>query len=159
VINEIQASVADRPFIDEAHTLIGAGGSAGAGDAANLLKPALARGELRTIAATTWAEYKKYFEKDAALARRFQVVKIEEPDEDKDDDDAGHRPLCREQGGTDRPCGIGAPSHRYTRRQLPDKSSACCGLRQVAIGYHQPCRGGGGQPAHRPDRAGGKDSG
>ncbi len=66
-------------FIDEAHTLIGAGGSAGQGDAANLLKPALARGELRTIAATTWAEYKKYFEKDAALTRRFQTVKIEEP--------------------------------------------------------------------------------
>ncbi len=66
-------------FIDEAHTMIGAGGAAGQGDAANLLKPALARGELRTIAATTWAEYKKYFEKDAALARRFQVVKVEEP--------------------------------------------------------------------------------
>jgi len=68
-------------FIDEAHQLIGAGGSQGQGDAANLLKPALARGELRTIAATTWAEYKKYFEKDAALTRRFQVVKVEEPTE------------------------------------------------------------------------------
>ncbi|HEX7832941.1 MAG TPA: type VI secretion system ATPase TssH [Thermoanaerobaculia bacterium] len=68
-------------FIDEAHTLIGAGGAAGQGDAANLLKPALARGELRTIAATTWSEYKKYFEKDPALTRRFQVVKVEEPDE------------------------------------------------------------------------------
>ena len=68
-------------FIDEAHTLIGAGGAAGQADAANLLKPALARGELRTIAATTWAEYKQYFEKDAALTRRFQVVKVEEPDE------------------------------------------------------------------------------
>jgi len=68
-------------FIDEAHTMIGAGGAAGQGDAANLLKPALARGELRTIAATTWSEYKKYFEKDAALARRFQVVKVEEPAE------------------------------------------------------------------------------
>jgi type VI secretion system protein VasG len=68
-------------FIDEAHTMIGAGGQAGQNDAANLLKPALARGELRTIAATTWSEYKKYFEKDAALARRFQVVKVEEPDE------------------------------------------------------------------------------
>ena len=66
-------------FIDEAHTMIGAGGQAGQNDAANLLKPALARGELRTIAATTWSEYKKYFEKDAALARRFQVVKVEEP--------------------------------------------------------------------------------
>jgi type VI secretion system protein VasG len=70
-------------FIDEAHTMIGAGGAAGQGDAANLLKPALARGELRTLAATTWSEYKKYFEKDAALARRFQVVKVDEPDEPK----------------------------------------------------------------------------
>jgi type VI secretion system protein VasG len=68
-------------FIDEAHTLIGAGGAAGQGDAANLLKPALARGELRTLAATTWSEYRKYFEKDPALARRFQLVKIEEPSE------------------------------------------------------------------------------
>ncbi|OJW18685.1 MAG: ClpV1 family T6SS ATPase [Planctomycetales bacterium 71-10] len=83
VIAEVKASaVPIIVFIDEAHTLIGAGGSAGQGDAANLLKPALARGELRTIAATTWAEYKKYFEKDAALARRFQVVKVEEPRED-----------------------------------------------------------------------------
>jgi type VI secretion system protein VasG len=82
VIEEVKAS--PKPiilFIDEAHTLIGAGGAAGQGDAANLLKPALARGELRTIAATTWAEYKKYFEKDAALTRRFQVVKVEEPAE------------------------------------------------------------------------------
>ena len=84
VIEEVQAS--EKPiilFIDEAHTLIGAGGSAGTGDAANLLKPALARGTLRTIAATTWAEYKKYFEKDPALTRRFQVVKIDEPDDEK----------------------------------------------------------------------------
>ena len=82
VIDEVKAS--PKPiimFIDEAHQLIGAGGSAGQGDAANLLKPALARGELRTIAATTWAEYKKYFEKDAALTRRFQVVKVDEPSE------------------------------------------------------------------------------
>ncbi len=83
VIDEVKA--AQPPvilFIDEAHTMIGAGGTAGQNDAANLLKPALARGELRTIAATTWAEYKKYFEKDAALARRFQVVKVEEPSEE-----------------------------------------------------------------------------
>ena len=83
VIHEVQAST--HPiimFIDEAHTLIGAGGQAGQNDAANLLKPALARGELRTIAATTWAEYKQYFEKDAALSRRFQVVKVEEPTEE-----------------------------------------------------------------------------
>ena len=82
VIEETKAS--PKPiilFIDEAHTLIGAGGAAGQNDAANLLKPALARGELRTIAATTWAEYKKYFEKDAALTRRFQTVKVEEPSE------------------------------------------------------------------------------
>lgn len=84
VIAEVKASA--EPiimFIDEAHTLIGAGGKEGQGDAANLLKPALARGELRTIAATTWAEYKKYFERDPALTRRFQVVKIEEPSEEK----------------------------------------------------------------------------
>jgi type VI secretion system protein VasG len=84
VIDEVQAS--PKPiilFVDEAHTLIGAGGAAGTGDAANLLKPALARGTLRTIAATTWAEYKKHIEKDPALTRRFQVVKVEEPTEDK----------------------------------------------------------------------------
>lgn len=83
VINEIKAS--EHPiilFVDEAHTLIGAGAQSGQGDAANLLKPALARGELRTIAATTWAEYKKYFEQDAALARRFQAIKIDEPTEE-----------------------------------------------------------------------------
>ena len=84
VIDEVQAS--PQPivlFIDEVHTLVGAGGAAGTGDAANLLKPALARGTLRTIGATTWAEYKKYIEKDPALTRRFQTVKIEEPTEDK----------------------------------------------------------------------------
>ncbi len=82
LIEEVKASPTPIIlFIDEAHTMIGAGGQAGQGDAANLLKPALARGELRTIAATTWSEYKKYFEKDAALARRFQVVKVEEPSE------------------------------------------------------------------------------
>ncbi|MES9831278.1 MAG: type VI secretion system ATPase TssH [Candidatus Thiodiazotropha sp. DIVDIV] len=84
VIEEVQSS--EKPiilFIDEAHTLIGAGGSAGTGDAANLLKPALARGTLRTVAATTWAEYKKYIEKDPALTRRFQVVQVDEPDEDR----------------------------------------------------------------------------
>jgi type VI secretion system protein VasG len=84
VIDEVQAS--PRPiilFVDEAHTLIGAGGAAGTGDAANLLKPALARGTLRTIAATTWAEYKKHIEKDPALTRRFQVVQVPEPSEDK----------------------------------------------------------------------------
>ncbi|MEO5795083.1 MAG: type VI secretion system ATPase TssH [Rhodoferax sp.] len=83
VIDEVKKSPhAIILFIDEAHTMIGAGGQAGQNDAANLLKPALARGELRTIAATTWSEYKKYFEKDAALARRFQVIKVEEPSEE-----------------------------------------------------------------------------
>src|SRR6202008_4446468 len=84
VIDEVQSST--KPiilFIDEAHTLIGAGGAAGTGDAANLLKPALARGKLRTIAATTWAEYKKHIEKDPALTRRFQVVQVGEPSEEK----------------------------------------------------------------------------
>ena len=84
VIEEVQAS--EKPiiiFIDEAHTLVGAGGAAGTGDAANLLKPALARGTLRTVAATTWAEYKKYIEKDPALTRRFQVVQVGEPSEEK----------------------------------------------------------------------------
>ena len=115
-------------FIDEAHTMIGAGGQAGQGDAANLLKPALARGELRTIAATTWSEYKKYFEKDAALARRFQVVKVEEPTE----------PVCMVMlRSTVTPLekhhkvrildsGVEAAvklSHRYLAgRQLPDKA-------------------------------------
>ena len=92
VIEEVQSS--PKPiilFIDEAHTLIGAGGAAGTGDAANLLKPALARGTLRTIAATTWAEYKKYFEKDPALTRRFQVVQVDEPSEEKADPDDARR--------------------------------------------------------------------
>ncbi|MGD8360023.1 MAG: type VI secretion system ATPase TssH [Gemmatimonadota bacterium] len=83
LIEEVKSSPAPIIlFIDEAHTMIGAGGAAGQGDAANLLKPALARGELRTIAATTWSEYKKYFEKDPALARRFQLVKVDEPEEE-----------------------------------------------------------------------------
>ena len=81
VIDEVQSSPTPIIlFIDEAHTLIGAGGAAGTGDAANLLKPALARGTLRTIAATTWSEYRQYFEKDPALTRRFQPIQIGEPD-------------------------------------------------------------------------------
>jgi len=129
VIEEVRAS--PRPivlFIDEAHTMIGAGGAAGQGDAANLLKPALARGELRTIAATTWAEYKKYFEKDPALARRFQVIKVEEPDEaaaiamlrglvPKLERHHGVRILEEAVGEAVR------LSHRYIAgRQLPDKA-------------------------------------
>ncbi|MEG5483186.1 type VI secretion system ATPase TssH [Enterobacter kobei] len=83
VIDAVQQSpVPVLLFIDEAHTLIGSGNQAGGADAANLLKPALARGELRTIAATTWSEYKQYFERDAALERRFQMVKVDEPDDD-----------------------------------------------------------------------------
>ena len=115
-------------FIDEAHTLIGAGGQAGQGDAANLLKPALARGELRTIAATTWAEYKKYFEKDAALTRRFQVVKVEEPGEAAAIDmmrgmvpmlEKHHRVRILDEAVQESV----RLSHRYIPgRQLPDKS-------------------------------------
>jgi len=115
-------------FIDEAHTMIGAGGSAGQGDAANLLKPALARGELRTIAATTWSEYKKYFEKDAALARRFQVVKVEEPTEDQcmvmmrgitAPLEAHHKVRILDEAVA---AGVRL-SHRYLAgRQLPDKA-------------------------------------
>jgi type VI secretion system protein VasG len=145
VIEEVRSSA--QPivlFIDEAHTMIGAGGQAGQNDAANLLKPALARGELRTIAATTWAEYKKYFEKDPALSRRFQVVKVDEPDEeiairmmrgmrDKLESHHGVRLLDEAVVESVR------LSHRYIAgRQLPDKSvsvldTACA---KVAIGQN-----------------------
>jgi type VI secretion system protein VasG len=129
VIEEVKSSPTPIiMFIDEAHTLIGAGGQAGQGDAANLLKPALARGELRTIAATTWAEYKKYFERDAALARRFQVVKVEEPDEAVAIDmmrglvstlESHHNVLIMNDGVVD----AVKLSHRYiSGRQLPDKA-------------------------------------
>ncbi len=143
VMDEVKGSA--QPiilFIDEAHTMIGAGGQAGQNDAANLLKPALARGELRTIAATTWAEYKKYFEKDAALARRFQVVKVEEPDEEKAT--AMMRGLAESLENHHRVRILAEAveeavklSHRYiSGRQLPDKSvsvldTACA---RVAIG-------------------------
>src|SRR5204863_6266873 len=129
VIDEVQAS--PKPiilFIDEAHTLIGAGGSAGQGDAANLLKPALARGTLRTIAATTWGEYKKYFEKDPALTRRFQVIKVEEPSEER----AvlmirGLSPVLEKHHKVDvldeALVAAAQLSHRYIpARQLPDKA-------------------------------------
>jgi type VI secretion system protein VasG len=115
-------------FIDEAHTLIGAGGQAGQGDAANLLKPALARGELRTIAATTWSEYKKYFEKDPALTRRFQVVKVEEPDEnDALDMLRGIAPHLESHHGVrildEAVRSAVSLSHRYLpERRLPDKA-------------------------------------
>jgi type VI secretion system protein VasG len=145
VIDEVQAS--PKPiilFIDEAHTLVGAGGAAGTGDAANLLKPALARGTLRTIGATTWAEYKKYIEKDPALTRRFQVVQVDEPDEHKailmmrgiaSMLEKHHRVQVLDEA-------IEAAvklSHRYIpARQLPDKAvslldTACA---RVAISQH-----------------------
>jgi type VI secretion system protein VasG len=145
VIEEVQSS--PKPiilFIDEAHTLIGAGGAAGTGDAANLLKPALARGNLRTVAATTWAEYKKYFEKDPALTRRFQVVQVQEPSEEKtilmmrgvaSTLEAHHRVQILDEA-------LEAAvrlSHRYIpARQLPDKAvslmdTACA---RVAVSQH-----------------------
>lgn len=145
IIDEVQTSV--KPiilFIDEIHTLVGAGGAAGTGDAANLLKPALARGTLRTIGATTWSEYKKYIEKDPALTRRFQAIQVDEPDEDKAiamlrgitaNLEAHHNILLLDEA-------ISAAvklSHRYIpARQLPDKAislldTACA---RVAISQH-----------------------
>lgn len=145
VIDEVQSST--KPivlFIDEVHTLVGAGGAAGTGDAANLLKPALARGTLRTIGATTWAEYKKYIEKDPALTRRFQTVKIDEPTEDKavlmmrgivSIMEKHHRVQVLD-AALDAAVKL---SHRYIAdRQLPDKSvslldTACA---RVAVSHH-----------------------
>jgi type VI secretion system protein VasG len=145
VIDEVQSS--PKPiilFIDEAHTLIGAGGAAGTGDAANLLKPALARGTLRTVAATTWAEYKKYFEKDPALTRRFQVVQVDEPSEEKailmmrgiaSPLEKHHRVQILDEA-------IDAAvrlSHRYIpARQLPDKSVSLLdtAAARVAVSQH-----------------------
>ncbi|WP_447992211.1 type VI secretion system ATPase TssH [Achromobacter spanius] len=145
VIDEVQASV--RPivlFIDEIHTLVGAGGAAGTGDAANLLKPALARGQLRTIGATTWSEYKKHIEKDPALSRRFQVVQVHEPDEARafnmlrglaETLQAHHGVLLLDEAIT----AAVSLSHRYIpARQLPDKAvalldTACA---RVAISQH-----------------------
>ncbi len=129
LIEEVKASpVPIILFIDEAHNMIGAGGQAGQNDAANLLKPALARGEMRTIAATTWSEYKKYFEKDPALARRFQVVKVEEPIEDQcsvmlrgivPSLEKHHQVRILDEGLTS----AVKLSHRYLAgRQLPDKA-------------------------------------
>ncbi len=128
VISEVKNSA--EPvilFIDEAHTMIGAGGKEGQGDAANLLKPALARGELRTIAATTWAEYKKYFERDPALTRRFQVVKVEEPSEARAIDmmramapmlQRHHKVRVLDEAIVD---SVRLSSRYITARQLPDK--------------------------------------
>src|SRR6516165_4610769 len=145
VIDEVQAS--PKPiilFIDEAHTLIGAGGAAGQGDAANLLKPALARGTLRTVAATTWAEYKKHIEKDPALTRRFQVVAVEEPAEDKAVVMMRHvAGAMRTHHGVDVldeaiVASVSLSKRYIPDRQLPDKSvslldTACA---RVAISQH-----------------------
>lgn len=145
VIDEVKASPTPIIlFIDEAHTLIGAGGQAGQNDAANMLKPALARGELRTIAATTWAEYKKYFEKDAALARRFQVVKVEEPSERSAIEmmrglvktmEQHHKVRVLDEAVAD---AVRLSDRYITGRQLPDKAvgvldTACA---RVAIGQN-----------------------
>jgi type VI secretion system protein VasG len=147
VIDEVKASPTPIiVFIDEAHQLIGAGGSAGQGDAANLLKPALARGELRTIAATTWAEYKKYFEKDAALTRRFQVVKVDEPPEPMavamvrglvDTLEKHHKVRILDEAVTE---AVRLSARYIPSRQLPDKAvslidTACSrvGMSQAAV--------------------------
>lgn len=145
VIDEVQAS--PKPvilFVDEVHTLVGAGGAAGTGDAANLLKPALARGTLRTIGATTWAEYRKYIEKDPALTRRFQVVQVPEPDEAKAVAmlrggatvlEQHHKVLLLDEAIT----AAVSLSHRYIpARQLPDKAvslldTSCA---RVAVSQH-----------------------
>jgi len=145
VIDEVQSSATPIIlFIDEAHTLIGAGGAEGTGDAANLLKPALARGTLRTVAATTWAEYKKYIEKDPALTRRFQVVKVDEPSEEKcirmlrcvaPVMEAHHKVQVFDEAVD----AASRLSHRYIpARQLPDKAvslldTACA---RVAVALH-----------------------
>jgi type VI secretion system protein VasG len=155
VIDEVEAS--PKPvilFIDEAHTLIGAGGAAGTGDAANLLKPALARGKLRTIAATTWAEYRQYFEKDPALTRRFQTVNVGEPETDKAiamlrsvaDAMVRHHQVIVLDEALEAAVKL---SQRYIpARQLPDKAvslldTACA---RVAVSQH-------GRPAEVEDRA------
>ncbi len=129
VINEVKSSA--KPiilFIDEAHTIIGAGGPQGGGDAANLLKPALARGELRTIAATTWSEYKKYFEKDAALERRFQPVKVDEPSEAvaivmlrglRNKFEEAHKVIITDDAVT---AAVRLSARYISGRQLPDKA-------------------------------------
>jgi type VI secretion system protein VasG len=144
VISEVKGSV--KPiilFIDEAHTIIGAGGQQGGGDAANLLKPALARGELRTIAATTWKEYKKYFEKDAALERRFQPVKVDEPSVPvatvmlrglRPKFEEAHKVLITDDAIT---AAVRLSARYISGRQLPDKAvdllDTCCARVKVAL--------------------------
>lgn len=149
LINEVQSSATPIVlFVDEIHTLVGAGGQQGTGDAANLLKPALARGQLRTIGATTWAEYKKYIEKDPALTRRFQTVQVQEPDEAKAIQmlrstvsalEKHHQVLLLDEA-------VSAAvklSHRYIpARQLPDKAVAlldtACARVAVSQGAQPP---------------------
>jgi len=144
VISEVKGS--PKPiilFIDEAHTIIGAGGPQGGGDAANLLKPALARGELRTIAATTWTEYKKYFEKDAALERRFQPVKVDEPSEPvavtmlrgvRSKFEEAHNVIITDEAVT---AAVRLSARYITGRQLPDKAvdllDTCAARVKVAL--------------------------
>nr|WP_256731605.1 type VI secretion system ATPase TssH [Sphingomonas sp. dw_22] len=156
VIDEVKNSATPIiVFIDEAHTLIGAGGAEGQNDAANLLKPALARGEMRTIAATTWAEYKKYFEKDPALTRRFQVVKVEEPAE------AlavamlrGLVPVLEKHHGVrilgealEAAAGL---SHRYIAgRQLPDKAISLLDTACARVGISQAATPPAVEDVHR----------
>ncbi len=145
VIDEVQASPTPIVmFVDETHTLVGAGGAAGTGDAANLLKPALARGTLRTIGATTWAEYKKYIEKDPALTRRFQVVQVDEPDIPKavlmmrgiaSMLEKHHRVQVLDEGIE---AAVSLSARYIPARQLPDKSvslldTACA---RVAVSQH-----------------------
>lgn len=151
VLDEVKSAVRQTIlFIDEAHTLVGAGGPAGGGDAANLLKPALARGEIRTIAATTWSEYKKYFEKDPALTRRFQLVKLDEPTPEQAKVilrglvpiyERAHAGVYISEAGLDAAVHLSA---RYiTGRQLPDKAidvldTACARVRAAATGVPFP---------------------
>jgi len=147
VLDEVRESI--RPcvlFIDEAHTLIGAGGQAGGSDAANLLKPALARGEIKTIAATTWSEYKKYFEKDPALTRRFQLVKLDEPTPEQaqiiirglvPSYEKAHGDIYISEAGVE--AAVRLSSRYITGRQLPDKAidvldTACARVKAAATG-------------------------
>jgi type VI secretion system protein VasG len=160
VIDEVKASPSPViMFIDEAHNLVGAGGQAGQGDAANLLKPALARGELRTIAATTWAEYKKYFEKDAALSRRFQVVKIDEPDQATAVQMMQglipvlerHHKVYITQAAIESAVGL---SERYiSGRQLPDKSVSVLDTTCARIALSQSATPAAVEDARRRHRA------
>ncbi len=160
VIDEVKNSpIPIIMFIDEAHTLIGAGGAEGQNDAANLLKPALARGEMRTIAATTWAEYKKYFEKDPALTRRFQVVKVEEPDEVLAVAMLrGLVPVLEKHHGVmilgEALEAASSLSHRYIAgRQLPDKAISLLDTACARVGDQPSGDTGAGRGSRSADRS------